>query len=77
MTEKALPTRVLGSNIISFAKNINFILEIQLFYKYNGNIIINFLNALLMSVSFVTILIQPHKFLSVIVSLLKVNLMTN
>lgn len=76
MTERALSTRVLGSNIISFAKNTNFILEIQLFYKYNGNII-NFLNALLMSVSFVTILIQPRKFLSVIVSLLKVNLMKN
>ena len=30
-----------------------------------------------MSVSFVTILIQPRKFLSVIVSLLKVNLMKN
>lgn len=57
MTKRALPRRVLGANVISFAKNINFILEIQLFYKCNGNIVINFLNALLMCVSFITILI--------------------
>ena len=57
MTKRALPRRVLGASVKSFAKNISFILEIQLFYKYNGNIVINLLNALLMCVSFITSLI--------------------